>query len=344
MYTFEELMCPVWDTDTIYDESLTMVEKDGIAEASLLYTPSENLSVTSADKLHVYEEGRDYQIQGNTLSLTPDSRIFRFTEADLCFETPLPGQCFPTRDGRYSLFGEGHFFHDRQIAVTYRKKEGDFSYIPPFAGALLPKTMEKLQKKEPLKLVLYGDSISEGYNSSGFTLTTPFLPPYGALAAEKLRRHYDTSVQFVNPSLGGMATDWGMANARNLVGDQKPDLAIIAFGMNDNLTGADFAKNIQIIRERILEISPHTEFILCATTMPNMILSAFYHHQDEYEEALTSMEGMGTAIASFYRLQKALFEKKRFIDDTRNNVNHPNDFMVRCHAQLIVQMLTAPEK
>ncbi|MBQ4558917.1 MAG: hypothetical protein IJA54_01150 [Tyzzerella sp.] len=32
-------------------------------------------------------------------------------------------------------------------------------------------------------------------------------------------------------------------------------------------------------------------------------------------------------------------EGKRFIDMTGNNVNHPNDFLIRCHAHVISAML-----
>ena len=50
MYTFEQLMQPVWNAEIIYDEALTFVKKDGVAEAPLLFEPEEILAVTSADK------------------------------------------------------------------------------------------------------------------------------------------------------------------------------------------------------------------------------------------------------------------------------------------------------
>ena len=43
-------MVPIWDTEIVYDESLTMVERNGKSEARLLFTPQEVISVTSADK------------------------------------------------------------------------------------------------------------------------------------------------------------------------------------------------------------------------------------------------------------------------------------------------------
>ena len=100
-----------------------------------------------------------------------------------------------------------------------------------------------------------------------------------------------------------------------------------------------FRANIAEIRRLISEASPETEFILCATTIPNKILKGFFGYQDQYYDVLKELECAGTAIASFYHLQKALLEKKRFVDMTGNNVNHPNDFMIRCHAQTLACML-----
>lgn len=343
MYTFEQLMEPIWNADIIYDEGIAFVKKDGVAEAPLLFVPEEILSVTSADKTKTYEEGVDYILCGDKIRLTEDSRMFCFLQEEVIFDEEKPGKCFATADGRFSLFSEGHFLHDRQIAVTYKKAGGQFPWKPAYAGDLLPRTLGKLQKGEPVKIVVYGDSISAGYNSSGMTLTTPFLPKFPDLVGEKLRRHYGGEVEVINTAIAGMATGWGMENAKVRAGEYKPDLCIIAFGMNDGgrngLDGERFGKNIAKIKELILECSPETEFILCATTMPNMVLRDFYGYQDKYYDVLKAMECPGTAIASFYHMQQALLERKRFMDMTGNNVNHPNDFMVRMHAQVLAGML-----
>ena len=134
MTTFEELMSPIWDSEIVYDEFLTMVRSDGVCQAPLLFEPKEILSVTSADKLTNYEEGKDWVICENMLCLTKESRIFAFDKNELVFEECKPDESFPTVDGKYSLFKEGHFFHDRQIAVTYKKAGGNPSnqQTPPY--------------------------------------------------------------------------------------------------------------------------------------------------------------------------------------------------------------------
>lgn len=339
MTTFEQLMSPIWDSEIMYDEFVTMVKSNGVCEAPLLFEPKEILSVTSADKLEEYEEGVDWELRGNMLCRTKQSRMFAFDEEDLIFNENRPDDSFPTIDGKYSLFKEGHFFHDRQICVTYRKTSGNLKFVPKFYEENLPKTMAKLRGQENVKVVLYGDSIAAGANSSGMTLTTPFLPRWGNLFVECLRRRYETKVELFNPSVGGKDSHWGYEYAKSRVADYKPDLAIIAFGMNDKDRGTVFADTIRNTMERIKDTSPNTEFILCATTVPNKRVKGFYHYQDEYLEALKQLEKEGVAIADFYNLQKELLEQKRFIDMTGNNLNHPNDFLIRCHAQVLAAML-----
>lgn len=339
MYTFEQLMTPIWDTEIIYDESLTLVKQNGIATAPLLFRPTEVLSVTSANKIVDYVEGRDWGIKGNIFYLTEGSRIFAFEEKALIFNENRKDKSFETVDGRYSLFQEGHFFHDRQICITYRKAKEKLEFTPEFCGNLLPKTMSKLLNKEPLRVVLYGDSIAAGANSSGITLTTPFLPRWGNLFVESLKRHYDTKIELSNTSVGCTDSYWGVKNAQRRVGEYIPDLAIIAFGMNDRDEGKVFGENIKEIMGIISRMSPDTEFILCATTIPNKSVKGFYYHQDEYADVLHELECEGIAVADFYHMQECLLDKKRFIDMTGNNLNHPNDFLIRCHAQLLSAML-----
>ncbi len=340
MYKFEQLMMPIWNTEIIYDESLTMVRKDGKAEAALLFEPKEILSVTSADKTEEYKECTDWEFCDGKFCLTKGSRIFAFEEEELINEDCTKLLDYrETLDGRYSLFQEDHFFHDRQIAVTYRKAGGSLPCAPLFCGELLPRTMKKLHSGERLRIVTFGDSIAQGSNSSGTTLTTPFLPTWSDLLAEQLRRTYKVAVRMINTAIGGQNSYWGAENARDRVGEHDPDLAIIAFGMNDREEPEKFIQNMQLIIERTKERSPITEFILCATTIPNPNLKGYRVYQDQYGDALKEMEEMGVAIADFGGVQKCLLERKRFIDMTGNNVNHPNDFLIRCHAQLLAMML-----
>ena len=338
-YSFEQIMEPVWKSPVVYEESLAMVEENGVAEAYLLFKPGKILSVTSADRTMEYVQGQDWEAEGRCFRLTPNSKIFRFRQEELIFDKERLGECFAAKDGRYSLFAEGHFFHDRQIAITYEKEDDDLEISQESVLPYLPKTAKKLQQKESLKIVLLGDSITEGYNSSGLTGAPPYLPTWGELLAEQLRRYYKTEVELINNAVAGKKSAWGIETAKERAGVYHPDLVIIAFGMNDTLIPEEFVKNITMIMEKVREDAPEAEFLVCATTLPNAILQGFNAYQGEYGEALKQLKQEGVGVADFGQMHKQLLSRKRFIDMTGNNVNHPNDFLTRCHGQLVAEMM-----
>ena len=194
-----------------------------------------------------------------------------------------------------------------------------------------------------LDVVLFGDSISFGANASGQRITTPFQPPYGELVCEKLRRHYEASVTLTNKSVGGKDSNWGIETADERVNPLNPDLAIVAFGMNDRVPGNEFLPKIKKIKNIIAEKNPQCEFIVIATSLPNPILTTeenwFWRYQYQYKDVLKSMECEGTAMANITDVQTECLKTKRFIDMTGNNVNHPNDFFHRIYANYIAEML-----
>lgn len=339
VYSFEHIMQPVWSTETVWFEGLTMVEENGTVSAPMLYEAEEIIAVQSADLTQWYEEGVDYEYRDGRLWLTSGSRIFYFRHEEMFLEEEVPGWCFPMEKG-YLLFHEGHFFHDRQLAVTYRCKKCDWpGKIPAFVGKNLPKTMEKLKAKQKINLVLYGDSISEGANASGIMGASPFLPIWGRLVTEQLQRHYGGQVWFKNPSLGGMDAIWGANNVEERVCKEEPDLVIIAFGANDGIAGQEFYDRIAAIIAPIREKCPEAEILLVATLVPNPILDSpkakFYNEQMHQGKELAKFVGEGIAMVDIHQVQLSLMERKRFVDMTGNNVNHPNDFMVRIYAQTV---------
>ena len=62
-------------------------------------------------------------------------------------------------------------------------------------------------------------------------------------------------------------------------------------------------------------------------------------HQDEYSESLKGLEGMGVAIADIQAVQKEIGKRKRYIDITGNWLNHPNDYLARILAQVVIKTL-----
>ena len=70
--------------------------------------------------------------------------------------------------------------------------------MPAHGGASLPRVTQRLQRRESLTIGLTGDSISEGYDASGFHGVPPFQPAFGTLVASALEHRYRAVVQLRN--------------------------------------------------------------------------------------------------------------------------------------------------
>ncbi len=348
MMNSQEAMVAVWDTDTIYEESFTMVtDKNGITEAPFLYTPIKILRVTSADGQITYEKGVDWDLVNGQLRLLPNSRIHAYTVDELYpKEKPADANTFPLPDG-YLLYGEKDFFIKNQIAVTYTCKRGEWSGIrPQLADTRLPRTFSLLRGTEPMNLLFYGDSITAGAQSSGALDIPPYQPCYGKMLHKALCGHYGEHITYTNTAVGGKETNWAVEAVNERVNAYAPDLVVLAFGMNDgDKAPAVFENNIRTIIRHVREKHPLCEFILVATSLPNSSLTdpraCFWGNQQHFKERLDAIaaDTNGVAVANIRDMHRYLLEHKRFIDLTANQVNHPNDFFYRCHAQFLAGML-----
>lgn len=343
-------MQPFWQGTTMYQESVLMVSHAGERpEADLLFTPNAIVCVKSARLDQEYEENVDWVLENGTLKLTPTSRIPYLTDEELYFSDYTAGVTMPKKGGGAVLYQEGSYFHDRQIVVSYTHAENLWSGpVPQLADSALTATFAKLRNQEPLRIVLYGDSISVGANSSGFTNVPPHLPIWGQLVADALEAHYGSAVTFINESVGGTTSQWGAEQAASRAAVHHPDLAIIAFGMNDGSgTGAGdgtapavYKNNILSIINSVRAVNPQAEFILVGPTLPNAE-TIFFDQQPYYYAKLEEIANTvaGVAAANLTGVHSELLNHKAFLDMTGNNINHTNDFLTRWYAQFITGML-----
>ncbi|GGD82371.1 DUF5722 domain-containing protein [Paenibacillus nasutitermitis] len=197
-------MQPFWQGDTLYNESALMVSHDGeLPEARLMYAPTEVVAVKNARLDTEYAEGADWTFENGKLRLSAHSRIPYMTEDEMYLPEYTPNVSMPKKGGGAVIYREGSFFHDRQIVVTYKHAGTWNGPSPAFARESLPLTIGKLRAGDPVKVALFGDSISVGANASGFSGVPPYLPTWGRMLANALERHYGSDVAFVNPSVGG---------------------------------------------------------------------------------------------------------------------------------------------
>lgn len=335
-----------WVGEVMEGESLFFIQKDKheLPSDTLLFMPDKVLSVKSASGEITYTEGTDYIVYPEgIISLPKGSRIPSKTADEMRPAPNSPNSIPACRDGKsHLLFGEGHFFHDLQIEINYIHKEAWKAPIPQFALNNLPKTKEKLMNKIPLKLVLFGDSISAGGNASGFTGAKPFMPPYGDLVVNGLREYYGSEITYKNHSVGGTASEWGLQNI-GVVAEEYPDLVILAFGMNDasgRVAPEQFKNNIYKQMKAVKEKNPNAEFILVATMTANPDWTASAPDlYPIYRDILGTLCDEGIILADITSMWTELLKRKSYASLTGNGVNHPNDFGHRLYAQVILSLL-----
>lgn len=343
-----QTLTPVWDTDTVWEESfMFMKDENGVAEAPFLYPPIKILKVSSSDGETVYEEGVDWVLTDGKIRLTESSRIYAYTEDELYpKEKPEKDGSFPM-NGRFLLFGESDFFIRNQIAVTYTCRRGEWKGIlPQLADKQLPRTFRMLRAGEPMNLHFYGDSITWGANCSKSLHLQPMQPCYGQLLHDALCERYGEQISYTNTAKCGKDTNWAIAEVEERVNAYDPDLVVLAFGMNDgSKTPEKFEENIRTVIDKVRAKHPACEFILVATSLPNEMLTDpkahFWGNQRFFKERLDAIvtDTAGTVVANIRDVHKFLLSRKRFMDLTSNQVNHPNDFFYRVHAHYLAGML-----
>ncbi len=315
------------------------------ATAKLLFKPTsiiEAYTITDGKRVDL-TQNKDFKIEGDTIEFLPNSNVKIIPYNTLFADTKeqankLGNNFFYPLIKQFAVFKEGNWFHTRMVYISYKHRSINEKIGEKFDENLLPNTMKLIAAKKKLTVVLYGDSISEGANASGLSNTIPYAPTWGDYIATELQKYYKMPISFYNRALGGTDSNWGAAHVKTLVCPDKPDLAIIAFGMNDGCPKEIYRKNIEKIITEIRNTNPTAEIILVPSMTANPSWGRNALH-DEYAKVLSSMQTRGIAIADVRSVHKRLQKQKRFIDMTGNNVNHPNDFLIRVYAQTILQKL-----
>lgn len=342
-----ELLQPFWANGVVEGESVLFLknEKTGQASAKVLFPIHEILQVQNSNGDVTYELGKDYAVGDDPreIILPAGSKIASFTEADL--RRPAKSQPYELthRDGNGEIrFGGKLEYAEMQTCITYRHATDDWKKpVPKFDPNALPRCISRLTKREPLSIVTLGDSISAGANASSGYDTAPYQPAYPELVRRGLAEHYGSEVTMKNLSVGGKDTAWGLTQVDAVVAE-KPQLVILAFGMNDSAgrSAADYKSLTKQTIDAIQKQLPECEFILVATMLGNRDWIRLKHELfPEYRDALESLCGPGIVLADLTTIWTGFLELKNDWDQTGNGVNHPNDFGHRVYAQTILSLL-----
>ncbi|MNL53983.1 hypothetical protein D3C87_1772730 [compost metagenome] len=92
------------------------------------------------------------------------------------------------------------------------------------------------------------------------------------------------------------------------------------------------------IMKTVLASNPKAEFILVSPMLANPFATQS-KIQSKYKAELQKLTGKGVVLADLTATHQELLKHKSYQDMTGNNVNHPNDYLVRWYAQVISAIL-----
>ncbi|MBR3503523.1 MAG: SGNH/GDSL hydrolase family protein [Clostridia bacterium] len=342
----DPLLSPFWAGNEMLNESLLPVRgaDGGVEPMTLLYPAEEITSVRSASLETAYEPGRDWTLADGRLVLPPGSAIPAMDYDDY-YPSRDDGRCFRRTGGGFIRFCEGASFHEREIAVSYRHRGAWDGPVPENKTHLLPRSAAALASGAPMNLLIFGDSICTGANASGANGAAPYQKPWYELTAEGLADSYGTAgIRLLNTSVGGKTSAWGRDTARENAAALRPDLCVVGFGMNDGsgrVPPEAFIGNLRAIMDAVRAENPACEFALVATTLANAEVEGFLGCQADYLAPMLALERPGVCVADMTSFHQEMLRRKAFRDMSGNNVNHPNDFLSRAYAQLMLRTLGA---
>jgi len=339
------LLSPIWLGDLAIDESILPLRNvDGtLSPIPLLYHAGEIISVKNAELDTEYVSGRDYILENGRIVIPEGSHISVMAHDDYYLDHDEPGFCFEHSENGWIRFLEGAGFHRKQTVVTYRHSDAWDFPVPENQQHLLPHFSRLMIENKPARILIFGDSISTGLNSSGNVDAAPYMPTWFDFMHESIKETcHNDHIALINTSIIGKTSQWGRETAYENATLQHPDLCVIGFGMNDGSTrkpAEEFIENLNFIMEAVRTENPNCEFILIATTLANREVKGFYGMQEEYLSPMLALRAPGVAVADMTTMHRSLLSRKAFRDMTGNNVNHPNDYLARVYAQVLLRTL-----
>jgi lysophospholipase L1-like esterase len=223
------------------------------------------------------------------------------------------------------------------VFVDYRHRDSARWPVQAAQAALLPRSSGRLKSGEPITLAAFGDSITAGGDA-----TSPELIYWQQWVRGLRGRYPKATIHAVNAATGGDTTIQGLARLEQKVLALKPDLVLVAFGMNDQNVGSvpldKFEANLTEIVDRIRKDTP-AEIILLSSCLPNPNWHWTSGRMPEYGAATRRVAASRQcAFADVQALWRAVVDRKKPEDLLANNVNHPNDYGHWLYAQVLEQL------
>jgi lysophospholipase L1-like esterase len=338
------LLAPAWAAPVVHRESSVLLQmKDGgPITARLAFPAAEIIEVATADRRHVFERG--------AAALSEDGLTLTFAKADPVEVIPArtlfvpkgSPQSYAARVGHPDeslMYHPGRWFHDRNVEITYRRRDGKIA--PADVGGGLPRTVARLKAGEPFTLGISGDSISTGLDASVKVNAAPFQPGYAELVVAQLQARFDCRIALKNRAVAGWSVAHGLKDLDKLLAE-KPQLVVVAYGMNDvgRRDPKWFGEQTRAILDRIKAADKDIEVILVAPMLGHGEWTATPREMfPKYRDELKKLVGEGVALADATAVWELMLKNKHDLDLTGNGLNHPNDFGHRLYAQAVLSVL-----
>lgn len=381
IYNEEVYLENIWSGDTVYQEAALFYT--GRDTVQLLYPVDEMVSLRSFDLKINYVQGVDYEITADgKIKRLEGSRIPVYTDALTTTQKPNVN-AFPIKgneNGEWLTFIGDKTFPAYAISASYKHSKTFENGFQPAAPASqtekLSTVMQKLKRGEEVNIVVYGDSISCGWSSSGLNENfdiydtdlrlhsetrpghyvinvAPYAPTWIEMMLAGLKKQYpNAKINLKNLALGGTASPWGAQQIErrlNLWKDGQgnqvvPDLIMIGFGVNDasGTAPAAFGQNIQTIisKARSFTGNSNMEALLYSPMLPNQRATTWDAETWllPYQDQLQQIANADnkTGIVRLTDIFTEIIKSKECVDYLNTNVNHGNDFTARIYATAIL--------
>lgn len=326
------------------DESLLFAKDVNPGMVKLLFKPVKILSLKMANDSMTFKEGKDFTVdyEKGLLKLTKNTRI----KSHLLYGDKVEKHGrYKNRKGQFILFSEAAYFHSIQLTVSYTHSGDSWdgkAFIPQSQDKKLALSRLKINNKKQCRIVLLGDSISVGYNASSFVKAKPHKLAFGEQVVDRLKRDHSADIDYLNVSRGGATMGWGLGNVPK-VNSHNPDLVFVAFGMNDARRGGGsdrYKATCQKIIKALRTHNPKVEIVLVANMLPNEEFSPHkFHFANKAKLEELANEYKAVVVADVMSVTEEILKTKKFADICGNNLNHPNDFIHRIYADVILGVM-----
>ncbi len=359
-YEYDKYTSPMWKGNIVYNEAVYPIQdKDGNSVYTLMYTPDDIISVYTSDFTSLYYEGIDYTVEGNKITFLNSGSI-SLTDYYYIHPKSNPNGYSWDRyynrtaagDGKWEYWGQSPEFFNGYINVTYTHSDTWDHYVPEQKSSELPITAKRIENKQSMNVVFFGDSICGGANSSSYRKVYPYAEYWNEMIVSKLRYDYGLKINPTYSSEGGGAAPNLVSKTDAWVTAHKPDLVFIEFGVNDAMNWSqdssgsasglkrEFKSAITEMIAEVRDTYPNCEFVLVAPFYSNIYchyMSYFEACRDALNEIAASHNGV--VVADITAMHSSLLEFKDYLDFSGDNMCHPNDYMARLYAQVCLETI-----